>query len=153
MVCSNCSIVRWWKRRVLEGRKNLSIVVFPSLPFSSLPPPSSFSLSPLPFSLSPLPFSLFFTFLPFPFCFSYLQPFSSSLHRPIFSTTSGDRSLGGSTRDGSPWRPQILSLTFLVLFVPQAWWPFLELLVSEYIHQSACTHFLHWNMRLFCELV
>lgn len=62
MVYSNCSIVRWWKRRILEGCKNLSTVVFPSLPFysllpSSLPPPSSFS------------------FLPFLSLFSLLSPF------------------------------------------------------------------------------
>ena len=64
MVYPNCSIVRWWKRRILEGCKNLSTVVFPSLPSysllpSSLPPPPSFSFLPflplfsLPFSLSP----------------------------------------------------------------------------------------------------
>lgn len=142
MICSNCSIVRWWKRRVLEGRKNLSIVVFPSLSFSSL------LLLPSPFLPFPFP-------LPFPLLF-LLQPLSSSLHRRTFSTTSGDRSLGGSTGDGSPWRPQTLSLTFLVLFVPQAWWPFLELLVSEYIHQSAnythtfyieiCAYFVNWSI-------
>ena len=75
-----------------------SILSFP-LP-SLLLLPSPFSPSFLSF-LYFLPFSSFLFPLPFPLLF-LLQPFSSSLHRRTFSTTSGDRSLGGSTRDGSP---------------------------------------------------
>ena len=98
-----------------------SLLFSPLLLFSSLIFPL-FSLAPLLFSLPlhlpllqlpnlshPSLLSLHFSSFtsqpslsPLPFSFSCLQTLSSSRHRHTSSTTSGNESQGGSTRDVSP---------------------------------------------------
>ena len=155
MVCSNCSVVRWWRRTVLEGRKNLSTVVLPSLPFLLSLPPSSFSLPlsflpslfSLPFSLFPLSFHLFFFPFPFPFLFIHFLPLFTDIHSALQVETGVQEAapeMGHHDNHRSSFSPSQCCLSPRIRDLSWSYWLVSALVSTFYI--EICAYFVNWSI-------